>query len=48
MKSALSECRSCGRLIGWDRSKKGKPIPIDPNGQVHFISCPGRKLGTSA
>jgi hypothetical protein len=44
MSQYLSPCRSCGQLIGWDRSKNGKNIPIDPDGRIHFITCPKRLL----
>jgi hypothetical protein len=39
----ISPCRYCKQLIGWDRSSKGKPIPVNPNGGVHFATCSSRK-----
>jgi hypothetical protein len=36
----ISHCKKCGQMIGWDRSKNGKPIPIDPDGRMHFLTCP--------
>jgi len=42
MFSPVSNCRDCGEQIGWDRSKKGRPIPINPDGRMHFMTCPAK------
>lgn len=42
MPSPVSQCRDCGELIGWDRSRKGKAVPINPDGRMHFLTCPAR------
>ena len=42
MLSPVSLCRDCGEQIGWDRSKKGRPIPINPDGRMHFLTCPAK------
>jgi len=33
-------CRLCGRPIEFKDTKNGKKAPHDPNGEVHFATCP--------
>jgi hypothetical protein len=33
-------CRSCGAVIYWGRSPKGKAIPLNHRGMSHFLDCP--------
>ena len=34
-------CRNCGRSIFWMKSRRGKNVPVDPDGFAHFDTCPG-------
>ena len=37
------ECRNCNDPIYWLKSSKsGKWLPVDPSGESHFVTCPGR------
>ncbi len=36
-------CRSCGATIYWSETVNKKPVPVDPDGTNHFITCPDRK-----
>lgn len=33
-------CRSCGARVLFVTTAKGKTMPIDPNGDSHFATCP--------
>lgn len=35
-----AKCRSCGAPIWWIKTKNGKNIPLDYNGDAHFSTCP--------
>ena len=35
-----AKCRSCGAPIWWSETSNGKRIPLDPNGDAHFTTCP--------
>ena len=35
-------CRSCDAPIWWGKSKRGKSIPLDADGGVHFLTCSAR------
>jgi len=36
------KCRDCQGTIIWVRSRKGKAVPIDPDGLSHMDSCSAR------
>ena len=36
------KCRDCQETIVWLRSKRGKAVPINPDGLSHMDSCPAR------
>jgi hypothetical protein len=37
------ECRSCGATIYWVVTSAGKRMPVDPDGESHFGTCPQSK-----
>ena len=37
-----STCRQCDQPIRWRETPAGKWQPIDPDGAVHFSTCPKR------
>jgi hypothetical protein len=39
----ISLCKRCGQQIAWDRTKNGKNVPIDPDGRIHFGTCPMKR-----
>ena len=39
----LSHCSGCGRGIYWVFTKNGKRMPVDPDGQPHWATCPKAK-----
>lgn len=41
--SSRSACRQCGQPIRWRETPGGRWQPIDPDGSVHFVSCPARE-----
>ena len=34
-----AQCRGCGALIYWIKTKKGKNMPVDADGQPHWATC---------
>lgn len=36
----LKSCRSCNASIYWTQTDAGKTVPVDVNGQSHFLTCP--------
>lgn len=32
-------CKGCGATIFWIITKKGKKMPVDPDGASHFATC---------
>lgn len=38
--SEPAKCRSCGDTIYWIVTAAGKPMPVNPDGQSHFSTCP--------
>ena len=40
-----SRCRApeCGKLIYWIKTPAGKNMPVDPDGQPHWATCPAAK-----
>ena len=39
----LSYCHSCNAAIFWVKTKAGKNMPLDEDGQPHWGSCPNAK-----
>ena len=39
----MSNCKSCGAEIVWEKSNNGKNIPMNKNGSCHFDTCPQAK-----
>ena len=37
-----SKCRDCGAEIFWAETKNGKKMPLDPDGNSHFATCPAK------
>ncbi len=35
-----SSCRGCHAVIYWIKTAKGKNMPVDPDGQPHWATCP--------
>ena len=33
-------CKGCGTKIYWIITKNKKPMPVDPDGEPHFATCP--------
>lgn len=33
-------CKGCGAKIYWIKTKRGKNMPIDPDGEPHHATCP--------
>lgn len=34
------KCRSCSAPITWGKTAKGRPVPLDLDGESHFTTCP--------
>ena len=42
-RAPIAICRDCGRQIGWEGPlPSGRFRPIDPDGRLHFVTCPER------
>ena len=37
-----AKCRYCDARIWWSTTSKGKNVPLDANGEMHFSGCGGR------
>jgi hypothetical protein len=43
MNTPQSTCQHCGAPIIWGKSTGGRPQPLNPDGVVHFATCPTLK-----
>lgn len=40
LKTLGDSCRSCGAVISWFITPRGKSAPLNPDGTSHFATCP--------
>jgi len=38
-----SRCKACKKMIFYVRTKQGKWMPLNPDGEPHWASCPKAK-----
>ncbi len=40
MLGTVGQCRGCRAVVYWVKTKTGKNMPLDPDGEPHFATCP--------